>query len=391
MTPPPQLRIDTLPPPLRALVRRFEATGDRVTLLDVTTNSRIPSVVAVLASDRPECSGLRLRHRCKSRRGGRRRRCPRPPRREPASCPPRAAFAAAAVAGQRLGGRRPTPPITSPLPRAARTPSGSPSSSPPTTAGISPSARAPRPVRVAGDLDAAIGRVDLTGAPRPRRQSHQRRPRGARPRRLPRHRSRLPAAQRRPCASAARRRPPLRGAAEARLSRHRARQRRQPRAASVPLGGRPAMSAPWYDVTDEPRPEAAFELYHENSKRGRNDGIAAPRAAAAPPDYAGLPILALADAAPPTSPPRAAALRPDAGPVPLRAFSDLLVAGCRPLDGSRPGRGLRLPAGRGVAAARPRLVRGRDPPATSPPSRHRHGGRRACACSRRTCFAAPGR
>ena len=31
------------------------------------------------------------------------------------------------------------------------------------------------------------------------------------------------------------------------------------------------MSAPWYDVA-EPRPEAAFELYHENSKRSRSDG-----------------------------------------------------------------------------------------------------------------------
>ena len=30
-----QLRLDTLPPPLRALVRRFEATGDRVALLEV--------------------------------------------------------------------------------------------------------------------------------------------------------------------------------------------------------------------------------------------------------------------------------------------------------------------------------------------------------------------
>ena len=54
MTPPPQLRLDTLPPSLRALVRRFESAGDRVTLLEVTTNSRIPSVVAVLASDRPD-------------------------------------------------------------------------------------------------------------------------------------------------------------------------------------------------------------------------------------------------------------------------------------------------------------------------------------------------
>ena len=74
---------------------------------------------------------------------------------------------------------------------------------------------------VAGDLDAAVGRVALTGVRVLAAESHQRRPRRARPRRLPRHRARLPAAQRRPCAPPARRRPPLRGAAETRLSRHR--------------------------------------------------------------------------------------------------------------------------------------------------------------------------
>ncbi len=95
------------------------------------------------------------------------------------------------------------------------------------------------------------------------------------------------------------------------------------------------MSAPWYDIA-EPRPEAAFELYHENSKRSRSDGIAAPRTAIAPPDYGGLLVLALAEAAPHAPPPRAATLRLDAGPVPLRALSDLLAASCRPLHEADP-------------------------------------------------------
>lgn len=53
MTPPPQIHLDTLPPAVRALVQRFKAAGDRVMLLDATTNSRIPVIVAVLAADRP--------------------------------------------------------------------------------------------------------------------------------------------------------------------------------------------------------------------------------------------------------------------------------------------------------------------------------------------------
>ncbi|HET7717944.1 MAG TPA: YcaO-like family protein [Bauldia sp.] len=53
-TPPPHFHLDTLPPPLRALVRRFEAAGDRIALLDATTNNRIPAVIAVLASERAE-------------------------------------------------------------------------------------------------------------------------------------------------------------------------------------------------------------------------------------------------------------------------------------------------------------------------------------------------
>jgi hypothetical protein len=92
------------------------------------------------------------------------------------------------------------------------------------------------------------------------------------------------------------------------------------------------MSAPWYAVTD-PRPDAAWELYHENSKRGPRDGIAAPRTAAPAPDYGGLPVLALADRAPPPAGPPVSA---DGGQVSLRAFSDLLAAGCRRLTEADP-------------------------------------------------------
>lgn len=53
MTPPPVIDPDTLPASISSHVRRFEATGDRITLLDATTNNRIPAVIAVLASDRP--------------------------------------------------------------------------------------------------------------------------------------------------------------------------------------------------------------------------------------------------------------------------------------------------------------------------------------------------
>jgi hypothetical protein len=91
------------------------------------------------------------------------------------------------------------------------------------------------------------------------------------------------------------------------------------------------MSAPWYTVTD-PRPEAAWELYHENSKRTPHGGIAVPRPAAAAPDYGGFPRLALADR-PPAAPPAMPAAA-GGGALSLRAFSDLLAAGCRGLTGA---------------------------------------------------------
>lgn len=60
MTPPPHFHRDTLPPALSALVHRFERSGDRVSLLDATTNNRIPTLLAVLASDRQEAPAFVL-------------------------------------------------------------------------------------------------------------------------------------------------------------------------------------------------------------------------------------------------------------------------------------------------------------------------------------------
>jgi len=54
MTPPPHFRRDTMTPAVLDLVQRFERAGDRVTLLDVTTNNRIPALLAILGSDRPD-------------------------------------------------------------------------------------------------------------------------------------------------------------------------------------------------------------------------------------------------------------------------------------------------------------------------------------------------
>jgi len=52
-TRPPRVRPETLPDPVYDLVRRFEATGDKVVLLDITTDNGIPCILAVLLSDAP--------------------------------------------------------------------------------------------------------------------------------------------------------------------------------------------------------------------------------------------------------------------------------------------------------------------------------------------------
>ena len=53
-TAPPQMRTDSLPKPLAAIVARFEKTGDRVAILDVTSNHRLTSFATVLLSDKTE-------------------------------------------------------------------------------------------------------------------------------------------------------------------------------------------------------------------------------------------------------------------------------------------------------------------------------------------------
>lgn len=54
MTSPPQLTRETMPPSLREMIDRFEVSGDRLVLLDVTTDNTVPAFVAVLQSERPE-------------------------------------------------------------------------------------------------------------------------------------------------------------------------------------------------------------------------------------------------------------------------------------------------------------------------------------------------
>jgi ribosomal protein S12 methylthiotransferase accessory factor len=53
-TAPPQVRVDSLAGRLAAIVARFEKTGDRIAVLDITTNHRVPSFAAVLLSDKSE-------------------------------------------------------------------------------------------------------------------------------------------------------------------------------------------------------------------------------------------------------------------------------------------------------------------------------------------------
>lgn len=85
------------------------------------------------------------------------------------------------------------------------------------------------------------------------------------------------------------------------------------------------MSPPWYATTDGP-PDAAWELYHENSKRGPHDGIPAPRAVTSTPDYAAFPALPLTPRSPSQPPAAPSPSRIDGSPVSLQAFSDLLAA-----------------------------------------------------------------
>jgi ribosomal protein S12 methylthiotransferase accessory factor len=54
MTAPPQLTKESLPPLLREMIHRFEATGDRVFVLDITTDNTVPAFAAMLQSERLE-------------------------------------------------------------------------------------------------------------------------------------------------------------------------------------------------------------------------------------------------------------------------------------------------------------------------------------------------
>jgi hypothetical protein len=86
-----------------------------------------------------------------------------------------------------------------------------------------------------------------------------------------------------------------------------------------------AMAAPWYDISD-PRPDTAWELYHENSRRGPQDGVRVARSPLAPPDHAASPGVALPDPPPAQS---AATLQPDVRTPVLAALSSLLAAAFR--------------------------------------------------------------
>jgi ribosomal protein S12 methylthiotransferase accessory factor len=54
MTMPPQLVRETLSEPVRNCIRRFEAAGDRLALLDIATDNSVPAFLAIIASERPE-------------------------------------------------------------------------------------------------------------------------------------------------------------------------------------------------------------------------------------------------------------------------------------------------------------------------------------------------
>ena len=97
------------------------------------------------------------------------------------------------------------------------------------------------------------------------------------------------------------------------------------------------MSSVWFDTENSQRPDAAWELYHENAKRGRRLGFGDKRAALAPEPRAPQAVPAL-DAFPlPGAEPLTAALseraaderRAGEGALSLAALSAVLAAACR--------------------------------------------------------------
>jgi ribosomal protein S12 methylthiotransferase accessory factor len=54
MTMPPQLVVETLSEPVRNCIRRFEAAGDRLAIVDIATDNSMPAFLAIISSERPE-------------------------------------------------------------------------------------------------------------------------------------------------------------------------------------------------------------------------------------------------------------------------------------------------------------------------------------------------
>jgi ribosomal protein S12 methylthiotransferase accessory factor len=54
MTMPPQIVLETLSEPVRNCIRRFEAAGDRLAIVDIATDNSMPAFLAIIASEQPE-------------------------------------------------------------------------------------------------------------------------------------------------------------------------------------------------------------------------------------------------------------------------------------------------------------------------------------------------
>ncbi len=97
------------------------------------------------------------------------------------------------------------------------------------------------------------------------------------------------------------------------------------------------MSALWFEtaLADSPA-EACWELYHENSKRGRRfRPEAAPGGAPGRPTYDGFPEFPLADL-PAAETSRSLPAAGGVAPLSLKSLSGLMAEGCRPLGEADP-------------------------------------------------------
>jgi ribosomal protein S12 methylthiotransferase accessory factor len=68
MTSPPQVTRQGISPGLADMIRRFEASGDSVVLLDIATDNAVPAFAAVLCSDQPEAAVAKALKRLASTR-----------------------------------------------------------------------------------------------------------------------------------------------------------------------------------------------------------------------------------------------------------------------------------------------------------------------------------